>query len=39
MIVDLSIFDLWRQPSDTSDQPLVVNLIQEFLSEYVEDDT
>ena len=39
VIVDLNIFNLRRQPSDPSDQPLDVNLIQGVSSEHYEINT
>jgi len=38
MTVDLDIFNLERQPSDPSNQPLDVNLIQRLPSEYFENE-
>ena len=37
MTVDLNIFNLWRQPSDPSNQPIDINLIQGLPNKHFED--
>ena len=38
MTINLNIFNLRKQPSDHSDQPFDVNMIQEISSEHFEDE-
>ena len=38
MTIDLNIFNLGKQPSDASDQPFEVNLIQGLPSEHFEEE-
>lgn len=38
MTVDLNIFDLGKQPSDSSNKPINVNLIQGLPNEHFEDE-